>query len=333
MRQLLIIFLNLLAFMSPRFSMAQNHIVHYLTGNSADTNTAAIGGLLLMGGSTDVDVAMKWFLQRASGGDVVVIRSSGADGYNDYMFHLVPVHAVETILIDSREKAEEEWVVQKINNAEALFIAGGDQSDYVQFWQHTATEKAINFLINTKKVTVGGTSAGLAILGGAYYSALFESAGSVETLANPYHKNTTLGAHDFITVPLLANVITDSHYTQRDRQGRHISFMARLMTDFGIRQIKGIGIDEKTALCIDENGQGTVYGTNSVYFLNPSGKKPELCKMNKPLNWNHHGRAIEAIVVKGSEKGNGNFDALNFRVNGGEKIYYAVKNGRLLKNK
>src|SRR5215216_2838227 len=60
--------------------------VTYLTGSAADVTTAAVGGLLLMGGSTDVDAAIQWFLQRAAGGDVVVIRATGADGYNQYMY-------------------------------------------------------------------------------------------------------------------------------------------------------------------------------------------------------------------------------------------------------
>ncbi len=232
--------------------------VSYLTGDPADVNTPARGGLLLMGGSTDVDSAVKWFLQRAAGGDVVVIRARGADGYNSYMYSLATVNSVETIVIDSREKAGLATVAAKIRGAEALFIAGGDQSNYVNFWKNTATHEAINYLINTKKVMVGGTSAGLAILGSAYYSAQFESAITSETLADPYTKNVTLGDHDFLSTPFLLNTITDSHYTQRDRQGRHISFMARIMKDFGATTIKGIGIDEKTAVCIDDKGIGTV---------------------------------------------------------------------------
>jgi cyanophycinase-like exopeptidase len=204
-----------------------------------------------MGGGTDVDAAIAWFLQRANGGDVVVIRSTGADGYNQYMYDMVPVNSVETIMIDSRAKASLTSVTDKIRNAEALFIAGGDQSDYVNYWKNTPTEDAINYLLNTKHVTVGGTSAGLAVMGAAYYSAQSASVTSKQALSNPYDAGITLGNNDFINTPNMQGTITDSHYTQRDRQGRHITFMARMMKDFGYTtSIKGIGIDEQTAICI-----------------------------------------------------------------------------------
>ena len=102
-------------------------VVTYLTGDAADVTTNATGGLILMGGGTDVDAAIKWFLQKAAGGDVVVIRATGSNGYNNYMYNMVAVNSVETIIIDSRDKANLASVTQKIRNAEALFIAGGDQ--------------------------------------------------------------------------------------------------------------------------------------------------------------------------------------------------------------
>ena len=37
-----------------------------------------------MGGASENDAAMAWFLERAGGGDVLVLRASGSDGYNDY---------------------------------------------------------------------------------------------------------------------------------------------------------------------------------------------------------------------------------------------------------
>ncbi len=85
-----------------------------------------------MGGGTDNDDAIKWMFQKAGGGDVVVLRSAGTDGYNTYMYSElgVPVNSVETIIIDTRGKASIAAIATKIRNAEALFIAGGDQATY-----------------------------------------------------------------------------------------------------------------------------------------------------------------------------------------------------------
>lgn len=304
-------------------------VVTYLTGSAADVTPTPTPGLVLMGGSTDVDEAIAWLLTRSGGGDVVVIRSSGADGYNQYMFDMVPVNSVETIMIDSREKAELSSVSDKIRAAEALFIAGGDQWNYVNYWKNTATEAAINYLLNTKGAPVGGTSAGLAILGSAYYSGQTGSATTAQALSNPYHRYVTLGQADFLTANYLQNTITDSHYTQRDRQGRHITFMARLMKDFAYTTIKGIGVDEQTAVCIDGSGIGKVYGLNHAYFLKNVNLGPETCVSGTPLTWNRSGQAVQAYKIQGSATGNGSFNASNWTFSGGTSYYYYVNNGTL----
>ena len=306
--------------------------VTYLTGSAADVTTAAQAGLLLMGGSTDVDAAIQWFLQRANGGDVVVIRATGADGYNQYMYNMVGVNSVETIIIDSREKAGLPDVVQKIRNAEALFIAGGDQWDYVNYWKNTPTEDAINYLINTKKVTVGGTSAGLAILGSTYFTAQNGTVTSTQALSNPYNRYMTIGTNDFISSPWMQNTITDSHYTQRDRQGRHITMMARMMKDFGYTAIKGIGVDEQTAVCVDETGIGKVFGINQAYFLQNGSLGAETCASALPLTWNQNQLAVKAYKITGTSTGNGSFNANTWALSGGTAFNYYVNNGVLFQN-
>jgi cyanophycinase-like exopeptidase len=308
---------------------AQPSVVTYLTGSAADVTPTPTAGMLLMGGSTDVDAAVKWFLDRANGGDVVVIRSTGADGYNQYMYDLSTVNSVETIIIDTRTKASDASVASKIRNAEALFIAGGDQWDYVNYWKNTAVEDAINYLLNTKKAPVGGTSAGLAVLGSTYFSAMSGTVTSDKALADPYNRYMTLGNNDFISAPFLANTITDSHYTQRDRQGRHIAFMARMMKDYGFNLVKGIGVDEQTAVCTDGTGKCIVFGLNNAYFLRNTGAGPETCVARQKLTWVRSQQAVSAYIIPGSATGNGQFDLNNFTGSGGTSRFYYVNNGVL----
>ena len=47
----------------------------YFTGNTTDVVVNALGGVCLMGGASEDDNAMQWFLQRANGGDVLVLRT------------------------------------------------------------------------------------------------------------------------------------------------------------------------------------------------------------------------------------------------------------------
>ncbi|MCY7349358.1 MAG: cyanophycinase [Cytophagaceae bacterium] len=271
----------------------------WILGDTADVPTTTQSGLLLAGGSTDQDDAMRWFLQRANGGDVLIIRASGADGYNKYLFSDLgeKVNSVETILIDSRAVANNPDVARKIRNAEALFIAGGDQANYVNFWKDTPVMDALNFLLNEKRVTVGGTSAGCGILSGLYFDALNGTVDSPETLANPYNPKVSLQRGNFLKAPFLGNALADMHFSERSRPGRLVGFLARATKDWGLTNLRGIGVDEKTAFVVDETGAAQVLGQGSVLLLETLAP-PNRCETGKPLDWlGTDGKALRASLL------------------------------------
>jgi len=297
-----------------------------LTGDTTDVTTTTSYGVCLMGGSTDVDTALKWMIAKSGGGDFVVLRADVSYGYNPYIRKLGTVNSVETIVIRSNSDAINPAVARKIRNAEALFIAGGDQADYVRIWKDTPVEDAINFLINSKKVPVGGTSAGCAVLGTSYFSALKGSVTSSSALNNPYSSYITLGHNDFINNPLLQNTITDQHFSQRGREGRLITFMARIKTDTGTNP-HAIAVDEETAVCVDGNGVATVFGTNYAFFLETSSL-PEICINNLPLTWNQNGQAVSVCKIIGTTTGYGSFNLNDHSIiSGGTWLWYYVENG------
>jgi len=100
-----------------------------------------------MGGRTEDDGAMRWFLERSNGGDILVLRTSGSDGYNEYLFSQlgVQVHSVETILCHSRDASYDSYVHQRIQEAEAIWFAGGDQSTYVRYWRDSPVDSLITW--------------------------------------------------------------------------------------------------------------------------------------------------------------------------------------------
>ncbi|HEY1041062.1 MAG TPA: cyanophycinase, partial [Bacteroidia bacterium] len=100
----------------------------YFTGNATDIITNPSGGVCLMGGATEHDEAMKWFLLRSNGGDILVLRASGSNGYNNYLYSGlgVTVNSVETIVFNNATAAEDPYVQQKVSQAEAIWFAGGD---------------------------------------------------------------------------------------------------------------------------------------------------------------------------------------------------------------
>lgn len=302
-----------------------------VTGDTTDVVTKTRGGVALVGGGGDVPGAFRWMIERSGGGNVVVIRASSNYLYNRTIDSLGKVSSVETLLIDSRETANDPEVARVIRNAEMLFISGGDQSNYMNFWRNTKTSEAINYLLNEKKVPVGGTSAGCAVLTGMYYSGETGSA-TAKALLNPYDTLVTLYNNDFLQPPFLRNVISDQHYVARKRQGRHMAFMARIITDWKVFP-KGIAPDERTAVCIDEKGNAQVYGEGKAYFLVTSAKHPpEQCAPGKPVEWSGNKEAVSVYELQGAENGNGFFSVADFKpakAKGGQWYFWWVENGNL----
>ena len=245
----------------------------FVVGNPGDAQPSATlsPGLVLMGGGTDVDAAFQFMCQRAGGGDFLVIRTTGTDAYNPYIQQLCPqMDSVETIIITSVTGANSAYVSTQIQNAEALWIAGGDQSTYVALWRGTAVQTGVNFLLNSKQAPVGGTSAGLAVLSQFIYTGAVGSVTSSQALANPFHRYVTLD-RDLFQSSLGGNKLYDSHFVTRDRLGRSLVFLARIVNNGWAAQPRAIGIDEETALLVLPTGAATMVGAGAAYFLQAPG--------------------------------------------------------------
>lgn len=335
--------LFLLAFLVCTLNGFSQNYTSYFTGNSTDLEVDSKGGICLMGGSTEDDNGMRWFLERANGGDVLVIRTSGSDGYNDYLYSQlgVNVNSVETIVFNNPSAANEFYIHQKINKAEAIWIAGGDQWNYISYWRATVIEDLINAGIQNRNMAIGGTSAGMAILGGHYFSAQNGTVSSATALNNPFDEDVTVDHTPFIDLPILEDVVTDTHYDDPNRKGRHVVFMARMLTDYGV-MAKGIACDEYTAVCVDENGIASVFGEHPdyddyAYFLQVNCEypfnAPETIQANTPLTWNMNGEALKVYFAPGTEDGSVQFDLNNWRDGvGGSWQHWYVNNGTLIEH-
>lgn len=308
-----------------------NSISLGIVGDPADVSKPTTGGTLLMGGSTDEDNAMKWMINKAGGGDILVIRATGTNAYNSYIYGLGTCNSVETLLIDSRTKANDATVEAKIRAAEAVFIAGGNQWDYVNYWKDTKVEDALNYLRNVKGCVIGGTSAGCAVQGEYYFTAQVSTVYSDEMLANPYNRYATIGAGGYLSNPYLDNLITDTHFNNPDRKGRLVGFMARMSKDYGIVP-KGVGVEEKTAVCIEADGSSKVFGTNSAYFMIANNGAPELCVSGSKLNWVRGNQAVRVYKVAGTANGANTFNFSSWTGTGGTSSFYYVNNGVLVFN-
>ena len=305
--------------------LAQAETYKYIRiGNQQDIQVKPEAGIAMMGGGSDLDEAFRWLCNKANGGDFLILRAAGGDDYNTYVSGICKLNSVATLIIPNREAAQNGAVADTIRRAEAIFIAGGDQSRYVNFWRGTPVQDAINAHIASGK-PIGGTSAGLAILGEYSYGALGDAStdadlASQDVLPNPYYPRVTL-VHDFLKIPDLKNVITDSHFAKRDRMGRSLVFLARIMQDGWSRAPREIAIDEKSAVLVEANGKAAVVGPGrGAYFMHPR-KAPRVCRHNIPLT-------MEAISVYHASN-RAHFDLRSWRGEGGNEYSLSVENGAL----
>ncbi len=255
-------------------------------GKPADSTAQPKGGFALMGGGSKQHEAFKYLCERANGGDFLVLSANDEDDYlkkeNAANYALCPLNSAATLSFSSREDSDDPKVLEIIAHAESIFIAGGDQSDYVRFWQDTPVQDALNRHIAAGK-PIGGSSAGLAILGEFSFSSMIDTIHSPEALADPYGNKVTL-TREFLQIPLLANTITDTHFVKRNRLGRLLVFMARILHDGWTKRVRAIAVEENAAVLLELDGTARVVGEGAVYFLE-SNTPPLACAHKQPLSF------------------------------------------------
>ncbi len=290
-------------------------------GQKDDAHTKPVAGIAMMGGGDDLDDAFRWLCDKADGGDFLILRAHGDDDYNSYVNGLCKVNSVATLILPDRNSAQDPAVAEIIRNAEAVFIAGGDQANYIHFWRGTPVQDAINQHIANGK-PIGGTSAGLAVQGEFAYGALNDPDDSElhsrEALSNPYHIQVTV-VRDFLKIPELDNTITDSHFAKRDRMGRTLVFLSRIIQDGWSKQPREVAIDEKSAVLVEADGKATLIGSgHGAYFLRPT-RSPDVCQKAVPLSF------LNVSVYKAPS--GAHFDLSTWTGSGGVSYSLSVEQG------
>lgn len=158
-----------------------------------------------------------------------------------------PVASLDILHTRSRELADESEFSRVLTTATGVWISGGSQSRLADAYAGTLVEKRIRQLLARGGV-VGGSSAGAAIM-----SKTMIASGNPRPVIRK-----GLG--------LMADVIIDQHFSQRNRRPR---LEHALMTH---RELIGMGIDESTAVEV-RGRKALVLGKNSVFFLVPSNAK------------------------------------------------------------
>ncbi len=219
------------------------------------------GYIVPIGGAEDKEGAaniLRKFLE-VSGGErarIVIIPTASMleDTGKRYekLFRKLGAYEAKSLPIMSRDDAAKpEWLAY-IEPANAIFVTGGNQLRLSTIIGGTPLAKAIR-RANARGVTVGGTSAGAAIL-------------SEHMIAHGAEGHTPhAGAVALVPGFGLTNrIMIDQHFRQRDRLGRLLTALA--YNPFAV----GVGLDEDTAAFIDHERKLTVVGTGAITIIDAS---------------------------------------------------------------
>jgi cyanophycinase len=246
-----------------------SNILYKKIGNDKNKETTQTSLSVLLGGGKNETNGFRHFLNAAGGGDIVVLTGKGYlnNRYTHDIWKMaeefkIKIDSVESIALLNKNASNEEFVLEKIRNAEAIFFTGGDQSKYIDRIKNSELQTLLQKKINTG-VAIAGTSAGLAIMGEYIFSAVRGGITSLRALKNPLSKIISIESN-FLNIPGTENIITDTHFSNRNREGRLLSFMYRTQRDYNLKSIVGLGIDEQTSLTIFSNGDTMAQGLGNV---------------------------------------------------------------------
>jgi cyanophycinase-like exopeptidase len=209
-------------------------------------------------------------------GNVVVLKASGERDYSDDFYRDGRFAWVQEILIPPcATRAEVDAMAQYVDDADAVLFAGGDQSHYTA-WKGSALIRAVRRLYARGGV-VGGGSAGLAIQGAVIYDSAAAdrlhpnddnyAVTTSNAAPNPLEPEISFTAHLF-DWPVLRDTITDTHFVVRDRFGRLIVFLARIVHDrLGTAPVYGLGVDEGSTVLVEPDGTATVHNKKTKHGL------------------------------------------------------------------
>jgi cyanophycinase len=225
-----------------------------------------IGGhLLVIGGAEDKyneRRILRKFLQLAGGEEkaeilIVPVASDfpefAADVYVQ-AFRNLGVASPRVLRATSRQDVFQADADDLLDGINGVFITGGDQMRLVSLVGGTKFAQNLRKMIAETDVVVAGTSAGAA---GMSTSMIVRG----ESTPHPHKNSVRLSPG----LGFLKNIIIDQHFTERGR-------ISRLITAVSYNPYNlGIGIDENTAIILDNEGVMEVFGEGTVTIVDGSG--------------------------------------------------------------
>jgi cyanophycinase len=167
-------------------------------------------------------------------------------------FEEIGVRDASSLPFDARSDAERSDWIKKLEDADGVFLTGGNQ---LRLSTHLGGTRVAHILRhrNSEGVHIAGTSAGAAFL--SEHMIAFGDEGST-----PRADMVTLAPG----LGLTNRVIVDQHFRQRDRLGRLLTAVA--YNPF----VCGLGLDEDTAAFIAPDDTLEVAGAGAITIVDPT---------------------------------------------------------------
>ncbi len=251
--------------------------------------SAHLGGPgLLLGGAGGGGLpksAFAWMHRQLFGnetarrGNLVVLRAYYTSVEDKPFYEMGGFSSVQTVRIPPcASRAAVDAVAPIVDRSDAVFFAGGDQANYVP-WKGSKLIDAVK-RVYARGGIVGGGSAGLAVQGAVVYDSVAADAMNTEThtadaVKNPMEHRISFTT-GFLSWAPLQDTITDTHFVVRDRLGRSVVFLARILHDGilpGAATVYALGVDQGSAVVVGPDGMATVLnsdGSKGAYLLRAS---------------------------------------------------------------
>lgn len=227
----------------------------------------AKGKLVIVGGVQTTEIVKK-FVELAGGENakIIVIPNAGSEPKywsEEQVKEFTDLGAQADYLLFTRETADDEVNLNKMDWANSVFFLGGDQSDLAHDMLDTKLLSKVFDIYNNGGV-VGGSSAGAAIMSEIMITG--------NELINKDTTDSFVGIQKGnIEVKkgfgFLKNAIIDQHFLKRKRHNRTIAALIEHPDLFGI------AIDESTAIIVYPDETFEVIGNNQVLVYDPTSGK------------------------------------------------------------
>lgn len=222
------------------------------------------GKLVIVGGKQTREIEKK-FVELAGGPDarIIIIPNAGSEPklnseIEQKTFNKLGAKA--DYILFTKETADDETNLKKMEWANAVFFTGGDQSDLTRDMLDTKLLQKVFDIYNNGGV-VGGTSAGAAVMSEVMITGneLVNSDSNDAFITIEKNNIETKRGFGF-----LKNVIIDQHFLKRKRHNRTISALIEHPNLFGI------AIDESTSIIVYPDDTFEVFGNNQVLVYDPT---------------------------------------------------------------